>query len=60
MVFKINRVRTCDYTLTQLTKIRTQTQIEKPIVLRYALSEVILWEDKKLRNFFEDYILGLM
>ena len=43
-----------------LLKLGHKLRLKSPIVLRYALSEIILWEDKKLRNFFEDYISGLM
>ena len=43
-----------------LLKLGHKLRLKSPIVLRYALSEIILWEDKKLRNFFEDYISGLI
>ena len=60
MAFTINRAPTWDYALRQITKIRTQLRFKSPILFRYALSEIILWEDKKPRNFLEDYISGLM
>ena len=43
-----------------LLKLGHKLRLKSPIVLRYALSEIIVWEDKKLQIFFEDYISGLM
>ena len=46
--------------LRNLLKLGHKLRLKSPVVLRYGLSEIILWEDKKLRIFFEDFISGLM